>query len=48
MGADSSAENTPNAPKSICLICLPKLKSLGFQWKKAFVIRAKVSHKIAK
>ena len=35
MGADSSAENTPNAPKSICPICLPKPKNSGFQWKKA-------------
>ena len=35
MGADSLAENTPNAPKFICPICLPKPKSLGFQWKKA-------------
>ena len=35
MGADSSAENTPNTPKFICPIFLPKPKSLGFQWKKA-------------
>ena len=35
MGADSLAENTPNAPESICPICLPKPKSSGFQWKKA-------------
>jgi hypothetical protein len=28
MGADSSAENTSNAPKFICPICLPKPKSL--------------------
>ena len=30
MGADKSAENTPNAPKFICLDCLPKLKSASF------------------
>ena len=35
MGADKSAENTPNAPKLICPICLPKPKRSGFQWKKA-------------
>ena len=35
MGADSSAENTPNVPKFICPICLPKPKSLGFRWKKS-------------
>ena len=35
MGADKSAENTPNAPKFICLNCLPKPKSLEFRWKKA-------------
>ena len=35
MGADSSAENTPNAPEFIFPICLPKPKSSGFQWKKA-------------
>ena len=29
MGADKSAENTPNAPKFICPNCLPKPKSLG-------------------
>jgi hypothetical protein len=34
MGADSSAENTPNAPEFICPIYLPKPKSSGFQWKK--------------
>ena len=27
MGADSSVENTPNAPEFICTICLPKPKS---------------------
>ena len=32
MDADSMTENTP---KIICPICLPKLKSLEFQWKKA-------------
>ena len=40
---NSSAENSPNAPKLICPICLPKFKSLGFQRKKryhwAFVVR---------
>ena len=35
MGADKSAENTPNAPKFIGPNCLPKPKSLGFWWKKA-------------
>ena len=30
MGADKSAENTPNAPKFFGPICLPKSKSLGF------------------
>ena len=35
MGADSLAENTPNAQEFICSICLPKPKSSGFQWKKA-------------
>ena len=30
MGADSSTENTPNAPDFIYLICLPKPKSSGF------------------
>ena len=31
MGADSLAENTPNAPEFICPVCLPKPKSSGFQ-----------------
>ena len=35
MGADELAENTPNAEKFICPICLPMPKSLGFGWKKA-------------
>ena len=35
MGTDSLAENTPNAPEFIFPICLPKPKSLGFQWKQA-------------
>ena len=35
MGADSSAENSPNAPEFICPICLTKSKSSGFQWEKA-------------
>ena len=35
MGADSMAENTPNAKEFICPICLPKPNSSGFQWKKA-------------
>ena len=39
MGADSFAENTPNVPEFICPICLPKLKSSGFQWKKGFIGR---------
>ena len=33
MGADKSAENTPNAPKFICPNCLPKHRSLRFSWK---------------
>ena len=36
-GADSLAENTPNAQEFICPICLPKPKSSGFQWKKYFI-----------
>ena len=35
LGADKSAENTPNAPRFICLNCLPKPISLEFLWKKA-------------
>ena len=31
MGADSSAENTTNAPEFICPIGLPKPKSSGFK-----------------
>jgi hypothetical protein len=34
MSADSLAENTPNTPEFICTICLHKLESSGFQWKK--------------
>ena len=34
MGADSSAENTPNAPEFMSPICLPKPKSSGFQEKR--------------
>ena len=30
MGTDKSAENTPNAPKFICPICLLKPNNLGF------------------
>ena len=30
MGADNSAENTPNDPDIICQICLPKTKILDF------------------
>ena len=38
MGADKPAEeNTPYAPKLICPNCLPKPKSLGFQWKKVWL-----------
>ena len=33
MGADSLAENNPNAPEFICPICLPKTKSSEFQKK---------------
>ena len=35
MGADCSAQNTPNAPEFICPICLLKPKSSRFQWKNA-------------
>ena len=38
MGADSLAENIPNAPEFICPICLPKLKGLDFN-KKGFTGR---------
>ena len=31
----SLAENTPNVPKTVGSICLPKPKSLEFRWKKA-------------
>ena len=34
IGADKSAENTPNDQKLICPNCLPKPKSLGFRWKR--------------
>ena len=37
---NSSAENSPNAPKLICPICLPKFKSLGFQRKKGIIGRS--------
>ena len=42
MGADSLAENTPNAPEFICPTCLPKPKVLdinekGLHW--ASVVR---------
>ena len=43
MGADKLAENTPNAPKFICPICLPKTKSLDFNEKRLYpmsVVRA--------
>ena len=39
MGADSLAENTPNAPEFIWPISLPKPKKSGFQWKKACIGR---------
>ena len=35
MTADKSAKNIPNAPKFICLNCLPKSKSFGFFCKKS-------------
>ena len=35
MGADKSAEYTPNTPKFICPIFLPEPKSFVFRWKKA-------------
>ena len=34
MGAESSAENTPNAKEVICPICLPKPKGLDFNEKR--------------
>ena len=34
---DSATENTPNAPKSICLLCLPKPKS-WISLKKGFIV----------
>ena len=34
LGAVSLTENTPNTPKFICPICLPKPKSFEFQLKK--------------
>jgi hypothetical protein len=37
---NSSAENSPNAPKLIFPICLPKFKSLGFQRKKGIIGRS--------
>ena len=40
MGADRLAENTPNAPKLIYPIWLPKPKSLGFQWKASLGVRS--------
>ena len=35
MGGDESAKNAENAPKFICLNCLPKPEGLGFRLKKA-------------
>ena len=35
MGAEKSAENTPNAAKIISPNCLPKPQKLGFHGKKA-------------
>ena len=45
MGADKSAENTPNAPKFVDPICLHKPKSLGFSKKNSLcvsVVRVKI------
>ena len=39
MGADKSAENTPNAPKHICPNCLPSPKVCDFD-KKGFIGRS--------
>ena len=43
MGADKSAENTPNAQEFICPNCLPKLSAqaqkFGISMKKAFIGR---------
>ena len=47
MGTDSLAENTLYAPKSIWPVCLPKLKSLGFQWKNLLLKIPKTDEKIA-
>ena len=43
MGADKSAENSPNAPKCICPDCLSKLKGRDFNEKRlhwASIVRA--------
>jgi hypothetical protein len=39
MGAESSAENTPNAPEFICPICLPKAQKFWNSMKKGFIGR---------
>ena len=49
MGADRSAENTPNDPKFICPICLLKPKNSGFQRKKAsFIVSGHKTAGVAK
>ena len=40
MGADKSAENTPNAPQIFGPICLLKPKSLEFPKKLSLVVRS--------
>ena len=48
MDADSLAKNTPNAPISICPICLPKPKNLDFNEKRlhwASIVHALTIHK---
>ena len=38
MGADKSAENTPNATKFLCPICLPKPKLYEFSKKSSLCV----------
>ena len=48
MGADISAENTPNAPEFICPICLPwSPKVLDFNEKGFIGVRSPLYHGIS-
>ena len=38
MGADKSAENTPNAPKNLGPICLTKPKIMGISKKSSLLV----------